>query len=193
MNIYTPLINYFLEFVQLEDVDKDFILKSFKAGFIKKNTIIEKAGHVPKLHHFIASGFVRRYYIDDFGNEIVTDINKGPEFLTTYIHFLNNTVSPKNYIETITDVTVLQINRSSVLNLLSRFLVMQEFQSKVFLKMSNDNRQRAIDLATLSAEQLYLKFINENPEIIQNVPLTCIASYLGITPQSLSRLRKNIK
>ena len=168
--MHVSLFNYIANYIQLNDVVKTSHSEAFAHDFIKKNTLFEKAGHVPELLHFIVSGFVLRYYLDDFSNEIVTDINRGVGFLTTYNHFLNNTISPKKYIETVKDVEILQINRLNVFALLAQHSIMQEFQSNLSLKMSNDNRQRAIDLAALPAKELYSKFMNENPSIMQNVP-----------------------
>lgn len=54
------------------------------------------------------------------------------------------------------------------------------------------NLQRTTDLLTLSAEKRYLKLLAEQPEVIQNVPIQYIASYIGIKPESLSRIRKKI-
>lgn len=54
------------------------------------------------------------------------------------------------------------------------------------------NQQRTTDLLILSAEKRYLKLLTEQPEIIQNVPIQYIASYIGIKPESLSRIRKKI-
>ena len=56
----------------------------------------------------------------------------------------------------------------------------------------SQNQQRTTDFITLSAEKRYLKLMKEQPEIIQNVPIQYIASYIGIKPESLSRIRKKI-
>lgn len=63
---------------------------------------------------------------------------------------------------------------------------------QVYEKAITFNQQRTTDLLTLSAEKRYLKLLKEHPKIIQNVPIQYIATYIGIKPESLSRIRKKI-
>ena len=69
---------------------------------------------------------------------------------------------------------------------------MKDFSISVFQQSITYNEKRSRELSVLNAEQRYLKLMNDYPEIIQNVPIQYIASFLGMKPESLSRIRRKI-
>ena len=71
-------------------------------------------------------------------------------------------------------------------------ITQMDYSMQILQQHLEKNKQRIIDLTTLSAEQRYLKLMKNYPSILQNIPLKYIASYLGINPGSLSRIRKEI-
>jgi CRP/FNR family transcriptional regulator, anaerobic regulatory protein len=68
----------------------------------------------------------------------------------------------------------------------------KKFSLIIFEQAIASGSKRADELATLNAEQRYIKLLEQQPEILQNIPIQYIASYLGIKPQSLSRIRRQI-
>jgi len=186
---YEKLFEYIAEILILPEHDRVMCRQQFKPIFVPKDTIIEKAGTVHQNHTFIVSGFLRNFHIDSNGNEITNDLNEGSRFFTSYFHFMNRSVSNEN-IQTITDCELLQISRDDVDIAASQGITQKDYTVQILNKRLEANKQRAFDMANLSAEERYNKFVKENPNIIQNVPLGYIASYLGITQRHLSRLRK---
>ncbi len=95
-------------------------------------------------------------------------------------------------IETITDCALLKINRNNFMDLVQTEQNFTQYSLSIFEKAFTKMNDRANDLATLSAEQRYKKILDSQAEILQNVSIQYIASYLGIKPQSLSRIRKQM-
>jgi len=186
---YDKLFEYIAEILILPEHDKAMCRQHFKPVFVPKDTIIAKAGTVHQYHNFIVSGFMRNYHVDNNVNEITNDLNEGSRFFTSYFHFMNRTIANEN-IQAITDCELLQISRDDVDIAASQGITQKDYTVQILNKRLEVNKQRAFDMANLTAEERYNKFVKENPNIIQNVPLGYIASYLGITQRHLSRLRK---
>ncbi|OJJ21891.1 cyclic nucleotide-binding protein [marine bacterium AO1-C] len=171
--------------------DQAYCRQLFKPVYAPKNTLLETEGTVHKHHNFIVSGFVRNYYLDDEQREITIDINDGPRFFTSYNHFIHQTISNEN-LHCITDCQLLRISREDVNKAKDLGITSQEYSEKILQYYLESKKQRVIDLTTLTAKERYLKLMRRQPMIIKNVPLIYIASYLGINPGSLSRIRQEL-
>lgn len=177
--------------IDIPPADQEICRRYFKPSTAKKGTILAKEGTLHNHHNFIVSGYMRNYYHNEDGHEVTTDINDGPRFLTSYNHFIHRTISNEN-IHCITDCELLRIDYEEMLISAEQSTTQLEYAMKVLQLQLEKDKQRAIGLTTLSAEERYLKLLQESPSIIQNVPLKYIASYLGINPGSLSRIRKEL-
>jgi CRP-like cAMP-binding protein len=153
--------------------------------------MLEVAGKVPVHHNFIVSGFMRKFYINDKGEEVTVDLNNSPRFFTSYYPFVSQTIS-NEYLQCITDCELLRITKADADSTSETSITQKDYTIRLFQQIQEEDRQRMNDLATLTAEQRYLKLIKDCPAIIKNVPLKYIASYLGIKPESLSRIRREI-
>jgi len=171
--------------------ETEAVRKYFEPVAFSKNTIIEEAGRVPQYLYYIVSGYLRLFYTDENGNEVTTHINCPPGFFTSYSDFINATVSENN-VECITDTELLRISKENLDDLISKSQAMKDFSISVFQQSIAYNEKRSRELSVLNAEQRYLKLMNDYPGIIQNVPIQYIASFLGMKPESLSRIRRKI-
>lgn len=187
---YTTLLEYISRVITLPDADQQSIRRSFKPVFVPRDTIIEKAGEVPGYHNFIVSGFMRNFHLDEDGNEITTDLNDSPRFFTSYFHFMNRTISNEN-LHCITDCELLRIGRDDVDATAERSFTQKDYTIRILQEHLQKDKDRINDMANLTAEARYAKFVRANPNIIRHVPLKYIASYLGITQRHLSRLRSD--
>jgi CRP/FNR family transcriptional regulator, anaerobic regulatory protein len=185
---FEVFFEYVAEILIMPEHDKSLCKQLFKPVFAPKGTLIESSGKVPQYHNFIVSGHMRNFSIDENLNEITNDLNEGPRLFTSYFHFMNRSISNEN-IQCITDCELLRITRDDVEIAATQGITQKDYTVQILNKRLEANKQRAFDMANLTAEQRYRKFENENPNIIKNVPLGYIASYLGITPRHLSRLR----
>lgn len=176
---------------QLSNLDIELCKKYFEPIFYSKNKIIEKAGQVPQYLYYIVSGFMRLFHYDDNGDEVTLHINCPHGFFTSFSNFSDQTKSEDN-IECITDCELLRINKPNFDALMQQSLTWKNYSVFVLGTSMTYNENRAKDLATLTAEQRYLKLMESYPEIIRNVPLQYIASFLGMKAESLSRIRRKI-
>ena len=175
----------------IESPDIELCKKMFQPILISKNKILEKEGKIPQDLYYIVSGFMRLFYYNDNGDEITTHLNCPHGFFTAFSDFTNQTKASVN-VETITECQLLRISRQDYTTLINKSQYWKDYGMHILEESLIYNEERSKDLATLNAEQRYLKLINTQPNIIQNVPLQYIASFLGIKPESLSRIRRNL-
>lgn len=188
---FDVLFTYVRLLVDIPKIDQDICREYFKPIVVKKDTLLEKAGTVHGYHNFIVKGYMRIFHHDQNDEEITTNINDGPRFFTSYNHFVHKTVSNEN-LHCITDCELLRIKRDDVDITAKLGITQNDYSMKVLQYHLERNKQRTIDLTTLTAEERYLKFMKNSPTILKNVPLKYIASYLGMNPGSLSRIRAQL-
>jgi CRP/FNR family transcriptional regulator, anaerobic regulatory protein len=184
-------LNLFDSYVKLTDNDIEFSKQYFELKSMPKNNILEEENRVPKHLYFITNGFMRLFYYDDNGDEVTTLIASPNKLITSFLNFIHEKKSNEN-LECITDCEFYRIERSKLLELIDKNENFKQFSLVIFEQAIASSQIRANDFATLTADLRYKKLIEQQPEIIQNVPVQYIASYLGIKPQSLSRIRKQM-
>ncbi|MBD8488832.1 Crp/Fnr family transcriptional regulator [Echinicola sp. CAU 1574] len=160
-------------------------LKTFSA----KSNILE-VGNTENYLSFIQSGMVR-YFIPEELDDLTFGFSFEGEFMSAYDAFITRKPSVYN-IQSLVPTTLWRIHyddlqvvydKSTVGNTIGRFAA-----EGLFLKKA----KRELELLKETAEERYLKLFKERPELIKKIPLKYIASYIGITPQALSRIRKRI-
>ena len=188
---YDALFSYITQIIEIPEHDRAQCRQTFKPLRVAKDTLLDEAGKIPTYHNFIVSGYMRKYYVNDKGGEVTVDLNNGPRFFTSYYAFVKQTVT-EEYIQCITDCEILRITKADADSSAKTSFTQKDFTIKLFQQIQEEDRERMNDLATLTAEQRYVKLVKESPNIIRNVPLKYIASYLGIKPESLSRIRREM-
>lgn len=187
MNL-TEFINSHTKLTEAETnlLNKNIVYKKLKAKeyFLKSGERSNEIG-------FIVSGVFRYFFYDNEGNEITSFFMSENEFVGNVSSFFEYIPSSGN-LQTVTDCEVFIISRSSwelfckeIQHWESTF---QKIINEVLIRKTNFQRS----LINSDAQSSYLKFLNTYPTIAQRVPLNHIASFLGITPFSLSRIRKAI-
>ncbi len=154
-------------------------------------TLIANIGMVAKKLYFIKKGLIRVYHLED-GKEISTYFACENQFISIYSSLITQTPSLE-YLETITESEVLSINYHQLTALYTRYHKLEKIGRILAEKNYLCIMQRTLVMQTQTAKQKYLDFLATNaPQIIQNTPQHQIASFLGITPESLSRIRKDL-
>jgi CRP/FNR family transcriptional regulator, anaerobic regulatory protein len=185
-----PLIRYVSNLVDITDNDIKLLTHFFKEANFSKGSILEKEDKIASKLYYVRNGFVRSFFSKE-GIEITTQIVGGNKFITSFNSFTSGITSKEN-IQCISDCEVFYITKYDYEILTKESVFWSTFCRQIYEKVIVQNQQRTIDFIALSAEKRYLKLLNEQPEIIQNVPIQIIASYIGIKPESLSRIRKKI-
>ncbi|MBR2649256.1 MAG: Crp/Fnr family transcriptional regulator [Sediminibacterium sp.] len=186
--MFDKLYNVISKTTYLDQKDKDLCSTFFEPVTFKRNDIIEVENKIPQNLYFINEGYLRLFYYDDNGDEITTQLSSPESFITSFLSYINQKKATDN-LECITDCDLLRISRPKMLELIAASETFKNFSLIIFQEAITTTQSRANDLATLTAEIKYKKLLNEQPQLIQNIPLQYIASYLGIKPQSLSRIR----
>lgn len=187
--MHNQLLSLISRNFSLAENDKVLCEKYFDPILIPKNRIIEPEGKVPNYLYFVVSGFMRLFHYNELGDEVTTHINCPPGFITSYTNFINQKTSTEN-VECITACELLRITKADLDLLTQQSATFRDFSIWVFQQSLTYNENRSKDLASLTAEQRYNKLVDRNPEILHNVPLQYIASFLGMNAKSLSRIRK---
>lgn len=189
--MHTKLIDSIAKNILLSEEDIAMCKEHFEPVLFPKNHIVEEEGKIPKYLYFIISGFMRLFHYNENGDEITTHINCPPGFITPYFSFINQTKATDN-LECITECEILRISKKNLDIITNKSNAFKDYSIWVFQQSIAYNENRSKQLATLTAEQRYITLIKNHPDILHNVPVQYIASFLGIKPQSLSRIRRHI-
>jgi len=189
--MHEKLLEIIRQQIPITDKDAELCTEYFEPIIFPKNRIIEDEGKIPQYLYFVVSGYMRLFQYNDNGDEITSHINCPPGFITSYFNFINQTKATEN-VECITECELLRITKNNLDLITSKSDAFKDFSIWVFQQSIEYNENRSKELATLSAEERYQKLIDNYPQIILNVPLQYIASFLGMNSKSLSRIRKQM-
>ena len=189
--MFTQIKAYYQSLVpQLEDYDWQSLEQAFTFQFLKKGDLLTRSGEVCNGVSFINKGLLRMYYVVD-GKEISTAFVPENNYLAQYDSFLTRQPSTGN-IDALEDCELINLSYENVQALYKEKPVFQIFGRKIaellFIMVSSQSNS----LLTQTPEERYKAVLEEEPFIIQRVPQYMIASYIGITPEHLSRLRKKM-
>ena len=163
----------------------------FEQTLISKDTFLIREGEIERYSYFVFDGILRCWLFNHKDEEQVFWFCKEGMFSMSNISFTLQTRSAFN-VQTIVDSVIYRIDKKQVNELYSAIpkvkTVFEDLNAILLNKLLNRN----IDLIKYSPEQYYLRMIEEYGIILNYIPLKDIASYLGITPQALSRIRKRI-
>jgi len=175
----------------MPDEKANLIAAYFERETYGRGTLLIEDGKTSRKSYFLKSGIIRCYIIDLKGDEVTTRFYSAPDFLNDFLSYFEQKPSEENY-ELITDCVLHSIHYD---NMQHCFHTIPEFREwgRLLLTLNYVHINRhMISLHKETAQQRYLNLLKKHPEIIQTVPLHMIASYLGITKYSLSRIRKEI-
>lgn len=176
--------------VSLTEADEAVLRSAFQPVTVPRHMYLVEPGYVARQLYFINEGYVRVFSLHD-GVELTTHLNCPPGFITSFNSFMSQLPAP-DYVECLTDTHLLAVNRSDLDRLYAQSQTLAEFGRLIFTQSVAYNEQRTHDMVALSAEQRYLKLMAQHPDIIQHVPLQYVASFIGIKPESLSRIRRQL-
>lgn len=190
-SIYTSILNHLNKVITLsesEQLEFTSILEEIKIS--KKNFIIEP-GDLVDSEYYVVSGCLEAYYLDETGDKHIIQFAVEDWWISDFEAFFNK-VPAKLYLETIENSTLLAINRDALEILYTRI---PQFERFFRIKTTNafvSLRTRILSTLQKSGKERYLEFCETYPKIEQRVPNYHIANYLGLKPESLSRIRKEV-
>ncbi len=188
--MYDILFKHLEEKVTLSQEDREIIKSYFVPKQLKKKKLLLQEGNVCKYMSFVTNGLLKAYNIDEKGNEHVNQFT--PEGwwtsdMNSYFRLL-----PANYtIEAIEDSELLVITVEDFDNLTLRVPKMDRYFRLLFQNSLIAKERRLSNEQMLTAEEKYRQLVENNPDLVNRVPQNLLASYLGLSPETISRLKKN--
>lgn len=167
------------------------IADQFKNKLILKNQFQLSSGKLCDEYLFVEKGYMRAFANDTEGNEVTTNFYSPGQLIFEVSSFFNRTKS-KESIQALTDCTGWYITFEQLNHLFHELPEFREFGRSVLVKGFAELKTRMLSMITETAEERYERMLKTNPEIFQHASLKHIASYLGITDTSLSRIRKEL-
>ena len=186
------LLDYFLQFGNLNQQQIDLISKKATELNLQKDEYFSEAGKISRRVGFILEGITRLCYFNNKGEEITTYFIEENNLLVDFESF-NNEISSSVYVQAITDCKLLVFSKKDWQEILDTIVGWDTIVHKIISKSLMRKVVRRSALVSEDATERYLKFLEIYPNVVNRVPLSYIASYLGITQSSLSRIRKNIR
>jgi CRP-like cAMP-binding protein len=186
-----PLIDYFEKFLPLSQEEKNVAEEVFKERKIRRRQFILQEGDVCKHNTFVIEGCFRMYLVDDKGKEHNLQFAIENWWIGDIGSFHSEKPS-KLYIEAIENSIILQCNKEDQLKL---FVDYPKF-NRIFRVLAENAmvglQNRILQNISSTAEERYLEFSKKHTQLFNRISNVQIASYLGVTPEFLSTIRKNI-
>lgn len=185
---YSKLYNIISNYIAIGEEDSELVESVFKYECVTKGSTLIEAGRSTDKAFFILSGYLRYFKIIDSGEELIVHLYAPDNFAISLKSFFLGTKAEES-LQTITDCEYLWIKKQDLEKLYSISYKWHSFGRKLLESALIEKEERVIDQLTLTAQEKYAKLLNKQPDIIQNVPVKYIASFIGVQPESLSRIR----
>lgn len=195
MNQFVKFISQFISLPNNDTIILESVLtnKTYKAG----DKILQE-GSICHSILFMVSGKARSYFVNHEGQEFTwnfhfNDMDSKFEnyFLVDYNSFLGQTPTYLSF-EALEDVEAIALSFTNIQKIVSESINLEKVASIMSATAYQNVHKRAFTLLTSNAKERYLQLLNDEPYLLNKFQLYLIASYLGVAPQSLSRLRKEI-
>ena len=190
-NIYTNILNHLNKVITLTESEQQEFTSILEEKKVSKKNFLIEPGDLVNSEYYVVSGCLEAYYLDESGDKHIIQFAVEDWWISDFEAFFNE-VPAKLFVETIEDSTLLAINREALEILYTRIPKFERFfrikTTSAFVSL----RTRILSSLQKSGKERYLEFCEFYPKIEQRVPNYHIANYLGLKPESLSRIRKEV-
>ncbi|EZH71868.1 hypothetical protein ATO12_05685 [Aquimarina atlantica] len=184
----TTLAAYIRNYIDISDEEMGLFYRHLKVRKFKKKEYVLEEGKICKARYFIVKGCVRSYYIDEKGVERILDFGIDEWWFTNYNSLINQSPS-ENFIQTIEDSVILELHQDSFDELSAKLPKIDRLFRIITEKTHIAHINKTKYTRSLSGEHLYKQFVLSNPKFSQRVPQYMIASYLGLSPEFVSKVK----
>jgi CRP-like cAMP-binding protein len=186
----TDLAEFLLSFSLLNTEDREAIGKNLVVHSFKKGAVLLQEGEISAECFFILKGCVRQYYLVD-GDEKTTAFFTERQAVTSYLSYVNQ-VASKHYFVCNEDTKMIVGNLAQENEMYKMFPKLVEITRMMMEQDLGKTQEDFAAFITSSPEKRYLDLADNRPDLLNRVPQHQIASYIGVTPESLSRIRKRL-
>ncbi len=185
--MYENLINYCSSFIPLSSIDQEALVLNFKHTTIKRNDFLLKEGKVCDFIAFVNSGVIRHYHLKD-GKEITCDVTLKNSFITDFKSFKQGIPSEYNF-QILKNAELLIIKKRELFELYDNYKNIESLGRIMAEQVALRTIDIAMSLSSEKPQERVEKLILQRPDLFQEVPQRYLANLLGISPESLSRIR----
>jgi len=187
--MHRDIIQHLRTIIDLSESEVDVFKKYIETNHFKKKEMLLQEHKVCKHLYFVEKGCLRMYFINKKGTEQITQFALDGWWISDYQSFINHT--PSGYsIQAIEETKIVSIEKEKLNLLLTKHPQFERYFRMMMQKAIAGAQLRSKLLYEMSKEEFYFHFSTSFPEFMQRVPQYMIASYLGLTPEYLSELRK---
>jgi CRP-like cAMP-binding protein len=185
------ILNYIARYIQLDKDEEGYFLSILKSRRYLKRQFVVQAGDECRYETYVVKGCLKAYFVDPDGNNHVVQFAVEDWWISDMDSLMNGTPATFN-IDAIEDTEVLQIQRSDFTTLFEKIPKFNSMYRMMLMKAFISHQRRIVDNLCKPAKDRYIDFINRYRDIEQRVPQHQIASYLGMTPEFLSQIRRKL-
>jgi len=186
------LIESLEKHISLSDSDKKLISSCLQERKVKKGQFLVHAGAVSRCTNFVTEGSVRTYFIDLNGQEHIVQFAIEGWWISDLNSFIMQVPATFN-VQAIEDSTVLEMSHESLEMLYKKIPLMERYYRIITQRAFVAFQQRVVQNISMTAEDRYLAFQEKYPKIEMRIPQRLVASYLGISAEFLSKIKKRLK
>lgn len=188
----TDYFDLFMEqFPHMQEDAKTFTRSILTVKKFEKNDFVFSSGTIQKEIGFICQGLARKYYVDDKGNKITTGFISEKAYTTDYPAFIRQ-IKTKYYMECLEPSIIVFLSYDNLQKAYQNFKDSEMYGRLIAEQVLTRHADLVESFLFETAEERYLKFIQQNKEIMHRISLTHLASFLGIKRQSLTRIRSKL-
>ena len=187
--MHPNLTNHIRKHTELDDKTAACLCKYIKPISLEKKDFLLKEGQICRSIYFVKKGCLRMYFNKDKGTEQITQFAMENWWISDYFSFIDSKPS-EYFIQAVEKSEVLSIDVASFEDLLNEAPIMERYFRIIMQRALAASQLRIKYIYELSKEEFYTHFCSSFPEFVQRVPQYMIASYLGLTPEYVSELRK---
>ena len=188
---YDPLIKYIAEYISLNEKEIDILKSLTRIKKVRKRQFVVEQGEVCRYENYVVEGCLRCYHLDENGQEHIVQFAVDDWWIADLQSFL--TQSPANFsVDALEPSVLIQFGYNELQELYNKIPKLERFFRLIIQNAFVASQKRIVASYSKDAGKRYIAFRNRYPNIENRVPQYMVASYLGITPEFLSKIRRRI-
>ncbi|HWJ90939.1 MAG TPA: Crp/Fnr family transcriptional regulator [Flavisolibacter sp.] len=189
------IFNFFENYLRAQRLFSDGEIATIRSLAIpkrlKKKQYLLRQGSVSRFHNFVCSGCLRSFRIDDQGNEHIVSLSPANHWVTDRVSLVTGTPS-NEFIDALEDSAIIQFSGDSFKKLLKDIPNFDALNTRIVTDDCGTSRDRIYMMLSYQAEERYRQFIRRFPQLHKRLPIYMIASYVGVSRETLTRIRSNM-
>ncbi len=191
MEKYNGILKNIEKYVTLTEEETKKLISIIQIKKVKKRELIDQPTYVCKYRNYIEKGAFRSYFIDNEGKEHTVQIAVEDHFTSDFYSYITQTPATL-FVEALEDSIILQMTYANIEGLCKEIHGLSEYFRISTERAFAFSRKRALSNLSMTAEERFLELEKLYPNIVYRVPQKVIASYLGITPEFMSKMKKKL-